>query len=497
MPTQVDWRGDAPAVAQETKYLPPGQDGEVVFKIGSRSLGPFRWSRTGTGSTAAIVTAWNNTRLAEFSQITASLDTHLVFDAGAATSVTIPALLLKAKVAGTPFEVTVELDGQEYTSEIQKLGILNSPTGGTWTITFNGQTTSGIAHNASAATVQAALEALSNIAPGDVTVTRTDEAWTESGGALIPTYTVAFGGAYQFLNLPQMTVSDAGLTGGNLTIDVTTLVNGQTPVNEVQRLTMIGNPTEGTFTVTIEGLPTVTLNYNASASAAQAAFDAAIGAGKVTVSGGPLPGTPLDLTFVGPLRAQNLALVTVNASALTGTSASLTLATPTAGVAGTNAKYRFKLSANPAVPDGSGRTAFNYHMFITLGAGQDWYSAPIAYTATAAEVQAALENMTLYFQGGTSNPAFLGAGNVTVSGSLQGTWPGGSGTYLEVEFIGHWHSTPISLTATESSSQRGTNNSIPALQKTTVSAGLAGTNKVQTITQAGTPTGNFLSLIHI
>lgn len=46
-----------------------------------------------------------------------------------------------------------------------------SPTGGTFTLSFGGQTTAGIAFNATAAAVQAALEALSNLDPGDVTVT--------------------------------------------------------------------------------------------------------------------------------------------------------------------------------------------------------------------------------------------------------------------------------------------------------------------------------------
>jgi hypothetical protein len=47
---------------------------------------------------------------------------------------------------------------------------------GTFTLTYNGQTTTGIAWNASAATVQSALEALSNIGVGDVAVTKVQDA---------------------------------------------------------------------------------------------------------------------------------------------------------------------------------------------------------------------------------------------------------------------------------------------------------------------------------
>lgn len=46
-----------------------------------------------------------------------------------------------------------------------------SPTGGTFPLSFGGQTASGIAYNATAAAVQSALEALSSIGSGNVTVT--------------------------------------------------------------------------------------------------------------------------------------------------------------------------------------------------------------------------------------------------------------------------------------------------------------------------------------
>lgn len=48
-----------------------------------------------------------------------------------------------------------------------------NPTGGTFTLSFGGQTTDPIAFNATAAAVQAALEALSTLDAGDVTVTGT------------------------------------------------------------------------------------------------------------------------------------------------------------------------------------------------------------------------------------------------------------------------------------------------------------------------------------
>ena len=59
---------------------------------------------------------------------------------------------------------------RQKTNETQTVRVTNA-TGGTFTLTFNGQTTAPIAYNATAAQIQAALEALSNIAAGDILVT--------------------------------------------------------------------------------------------------------------------------------------------------------------------------------------------------------------------------------------------------------------------------------------------------------------------------------------
>ena len=60
-------------------------------------------------------------------------------------------------------------------------------------LTYSGQTTASIAFNASAAQVQAALEALSNIAPGDVVVTKLQD--TSSAQEWRLSFQGALGGA--------------------------------------------------------------------------------------------------------------------------------------------------------------------------------------------------------------------------------------------------------------------------------------------------------------
>lgn len=87
-------------------------------------------------------------------------------------------------------------------NEAQTISITGVPTGGTYTLTFDGQTTAAITYNANAAAVTAALVALSNVDSGDITVTGT-----------YPNFTATFGGQYQSRNVPQMTATSS-LTGG-------------------------------------------------------------------------------------------------------------------------------------------------------------------------------------------------------------------------------------------------------------------------------------------
>lgn len=111
-------------------------------------------------------------------------------------------------------EVTMQWNG---TNEVQTVTI--SATGGTFTLTFSGQTTSAIAWNASAATVQTALQALSSIGSGNATVTGS------AGGP----YTVTFVGDLGLSNVAAMTGSGASLTGGAGTVTIATPTPGVAP----------------------------------------------------------------------------------------------------------------------------------------------------------------------------------------------------------------------------------------------------------------------------
>ncbi len=108
-------------------------------------------------------------------------------------------------------------DANPASREKQTVTITGTPTGGTFTLTFGGQTTAAIAYNATAATVEAALELLSTIGQGNVQVTGS------AGGP----YTVEFVGQLQNTNVAAMTADGASLTGGTApAVAVTTATAG-------------------------------------------------------------------------------------------------------------------------------------------------------------------------------------------------------------------------------------------------------------------------------
>lgn len=109
-------------------------------------------------------------------------------------------------------------------TEVQTVTITGTPTGGTFTLTFDGQTTAGIDFDAVAADVKTALDALSNLEVLDTT----------TGGGPLPgtpvTVTFAATGQYAGADVPQMSADGTALTGGT---DPAVTVTTTTPGGEV------------------------------------------------------------------------------------------------------------------------------------------------------------------------------------------------------------------------------------------------------------------------
>lgn len=114
--------------------------------------------------------------------------------------------LVLAQVAGTGTAV----------NEVQTLTLTGGPTGGTVTLSFNGQVTAPIAYNASAATIAAALAALPNVGADNV---------VGGGGPWPAAVTVTFQNLLGGVDQPLIVMAANALTGGatpSMTIAQTT-----------------------------------------------------------------------------------------------------------------------------------------------------------------------------------------------------------------------------------------------------------------------------------
>jgi hypothetical protein len=120
------------------------------------------------------------------------------------------------------------MDGIAGTDEVQTVTITGSPTGGTFTLTYAGDTTDPIAYNATAAQVKSALAALDTLDAEDITVT--------GGPGPGTAWTVTFGGSdSDGVNVAQMT-SAGSFTGGSspaVAVATTTAGDGAITVNGI------------------------------------------------------------------------------------------------------------------------------------------------------------------------------------------------------------------------------------------------------------------------
>lgn len=121
-------------------------------------------------------------------------------------------------------------------------------------------------------------------------------------------------------------------------------------VSEQQTVTVTGTPTGGTFTLTFKNQTTAPIAFNATAANVVTALVALtkIGAGGVTATGGPLPGTAVVLTFALANGGRDQPLITADASGLTGGSSPAVAVTET--VAGSKTRHRFTPPALGAAP---------------------------------------------------------------------------------------------------------------------------------------------------
>ncbi len=213
------------------------------------------------------------------------------------------------------------------TNEVKRIFIDGRPTGGSFTLSVNSETTAGIAYNASTAAVKAALEALAYIAFDDVAVGQ-DPATNEvqilniEGGPTGGTFTITFDGettagiavnasalqvAYELSLLPNV---------GTFDINVS-----ETVTNEKQEILLVGEPTGGTFTLTFDGQTTSALPWDANAFQVHDALVALSNIELFDISVNKnifQPYSPYVIEFIGNLAGINLNLMSGDVSGLTG-----------------------------------------------------------------------------------------------------------------------------------------------------------------------------------
>lgn len=178
---------------------------------------PFNLTRTRTISRASCLRAFagrDSVQSVVFDATTLSADSNGRY------TIPIGSFLTKS-VANDPTKVKVYQASGTNADAVQTITITGTPTGGTFTLTFNGLMTAPIAYNASAATVQAALVLLSNIF---------STANVSCGGGALPgtAVTVTFQGLYANQPIPLITAVGSFTGGSGPAISVATTTPGTT-----------------------------------------------------------------------------------------------------------------------------------------------------------------------------------------------------------------------------------------------------------------------------
>jgi len=340
-------------------------------------------------------------------------------------------------------------------SAIQTLSVGGNPTGGSFTLSFGGQTSGALAFNATAAQVQSALQSVATIGPGGVTC---------SGGPLPGTpVLIAFAGPLALRTQPLITVGANNLTGGATPAPSVVQTTAGALVSDVQTISVSGTPTAGTFQLTFGGQTSAPVPFNATAAQIQAALGGLsnVGASGVVCTGGALPGANVTVTFAGPLAVGAQPVIAASGSTLTGAgSPTAKLTHTTTGAVGAAVET---LSVS-GTPTGGG--------FVLSFGGQN--TASIPFNATAAQVQTALTAL-----------GSIGPGGVVCAG---GALPG---TAVTITFAGALASGPQPLITVAANTLTG--GTAPSLAVAMTTPGVA-TADVQTLSLTGGPTAGSFTL---
>ena len=254
--------------------------------------------------------------------------------------------------------VSTKYEGNVAKNEVQK--VVATGRGGTFTLTYAGQTTAPISYNpASPATVAIAIKAaIENL--GNGIVVSVTGAGTDASPWLIT-----------FLNsgvkdVPQLVADDTDLITSALS-SVATVTEGGAAANEVQSL--YTTATSGTFTLTFGTRTTGAILFNAAAAEIKSALELLDNIDIVDVIGSGRIDDPWKITFIAP-GAQNVVALKVNDASGKARVGTLLDGRPAAN----EVQTIYTTTTGTFTIDLSGRT-----------------TAPLAFNATAAQIKSALE----------------------------------------------------------------------------------------------------------
>ncbi len=187
-------------------------------------------------------------------------------------------------------------------NEVQRVGYQTSAYTVSGTFTYHNRTmptTSALSATATAAQVQSALEALSGIGTGNVTV----ELLAKPPGTNDRTFKITFIGSKAATNMPQTTTNVGGLStypaGTPTAVGVTDATGGT--FTETQSI-VLANSSGGTWRLAYNGEVTAPLSPSATSSQVDAALEALQGIDLVTVTGSS---GSFTVTFAGTHTNQN------------------------------------------------------------------------------------------------------------------------------------------------------------------------------------------------
>ena len=292
----------------------------------------------GVGNTFLVFQGWNTPAIvAQWQASTSPFIAEIAITAGGVGPT--DSLIFTSTVAGQDFEIvcTTPNSTLNTSSTYQKLVFSPTPTSGTFTLTVTGLTTAAITYSSTPATLAAnissAIAALAGFFANDCVVTANIDGSVQldfSNGRFIGT------------NVALVTANGASLVGGNASVSIQTLSDGNAGTNQIDSISfpISGTHTEnvdsiqtlssmasnGTFVLTVPSYGSTTpLPYTVGRSVLQSALEDVVGSGNVLVTGGPLlylaDGTRRSLVveFIGALAGLNIGTMTTTDNAAIAT----------------------------------------------------------------------------------------------------------------------------------------------------------------------------------